>query len=336
MWTDVIFPYAHEADCLDADFDDFVLDDESIKSTEVKDPEQKTISFFHIEKQWNSISLKVAVRSPKAEFAKLLSEGAAVKDTVDCWILVRNAQSRLRIAEKLEFKNGAWSGSLTLKRADIRRETAVSAVCVLSKNVDATPGLAVEKGESIATSPVWRLYVDEPAVMPGGGMNSEWVKFSASPHPELRSKSDCVWHIDYDGREPKLLLNEAIPGIRQALSLRGTGGIGYRIKETLIHSLTQGVLLELCTISLMELESTDHDESSDWRLNLLDYIAGAHREEESDKVCARWIRNWHSPGNTASSVLSEVSTCIQRTLQIAHSSEYLIKIHEARSHHEHP
>lgn len=334
MWSDVIFPYAHESDCLNLYFQNFKLDNEPIPSAEVADREQKTISLFHIEKAWSSALCDVTVQYPEAEFIKLLPQNCTVEDSVDCWILVRNSHSRIRSAEKLQHLDGAWKGSLCIEKADLRKETTVTAVCVLSRELDHQKGLAFEKGESIATSLGWRLYVDEPTVMPGGGINSEWVKFSKSSNATLRSKSDCMWHVEYEDSEPKLLLNEEIPGLRPTLSMRGQNSIGHRIKDALIHSLNQGVLLELCTLSLMELEDVDVDNSTDWRCNLLDYIARSHKDEESDKVRMRWIEEWRSTGNTHSAVLSELSTCIQRTLKISHSSEYLIKIHEARIHHE--
>ena len=80
--------------------------------------------------------------------------------------------------------------------------------------------------------------------------------------------------------------------------MRGQASIGHRIKDSLIHSLNQRVLLKLCTLCLVELDAEDIDNSTDWRCNLLDYIASAHKEEESDKVRMRWIREWHSAGNT--------------------------------------
>ena len=46
MWSDIIFPYAHESDCLNLHFQNFKLDNEPTPSAEVTDKEQKTISLF--------------------------------------------------------------------------------------------------------------------------------------------------------------------------------------------------------------------------------------------------------------------------------------------------
>ena len=70
-----------------------------------------------------------------------------------------------------------------------------------------------------------------------------------------------MWHVEYGDSEPKLLLNEEIRQ-RPTLSMRGQASIGHRIKDALIHSLNQGVLLELCTLCLMELDAEDSDSST--------------------------------------------------------------------------
>ena len=56
-----------------------------------------------------------------------------------------------------------------------------------------------------------------------------------------------------DEKDPKLLLNEAIPGLKQVLSLRADG-IGHRIRDTLVHSFNQGIMMELCALGLAELD----------------------------------------------------------------------------------
>lgn len=333
MWTDIIFPYAHASDALRTEFSEFTLDGEPVAIADVMDSETNSISLFQREKPWQKITCQVTVSDPSQELADSLPDDCVIEDSVSCWILVRNNHSRLRIAEQLKPQNGSWAGTISLSKADLRSETTISATCVLSTELEQAPGLAFNKGESIATSRTWRLYVDEPTVMPGGNISSEWVNFSESPNTQLQSKSDCIWHISYDERDPKLLLNEAIPGLKQVLSLRGRTGIGHRIRDTLIHSLNQGIMMELCTLGLAELDPAENEQPADWRLNLLDYVAGAHQGEESDKVIRRWLNEWHL-NNAKSEVLSELSTCIQRTLKISHSTQYIAKIHEERNHHD--
>ena len=333
MWTDIIFPYAHASDALCIELHEFTLDGEPVASADVMDAETNSISFFQMEKPWQNIACQVTVTDPDEELTDSLPGGHVTGKSVSCWILVRNTHSRLRVAERLELKDGSWTGTISLSKDDLKKETTISATCVLSTELGQAAGLAFKKGESIATSKTWRLYVDEPTVMPGGNISSEWINFWESTNSQLQSKSDCIWHISYDEKDPKLLLNEAIPGLKQVLSLRGRTGIGHRIRDTLVHSLNQGIMMELCTLGLAELDPTEPEQPADWRLNLLDYVSGAHQSEESDKVIRRWLNEWHL-NNAKSEVLSELSTCIQRTLKISHSTQYIAKIHEERNHHD--
>ena len=108
--------------------------------------------------------MQVSVQYQEAEFIKLLPQNCAVKDSV-LLDVVRNSHSRIRSAEKLQHTDGGWKGNLSIEKADLKKETTVTAICVLSRELDHQKGLAFER-ESIATSSGWRLYVDEPTVMP--------------------------------------------------------------------------------------------------------------------------------------------------------------------------
>ena len=110
MWTDIIFPYAHASDALRIEFHEFTLDGEVVASADVMDTETNSISFFQMEKPWQTLACQVTVTDPDEELTDSLPAGHVPGESVSCWILVRNTHSRLRVAERLELNDGSWTG----------------------------------------------------------------------------------------------------------------------------------------------------------------------------------------------------------------------------------
>lgn len=324
MPSSIFYPYRYAAEALEISEASLDIDNVTGAGNEFINNEHHSIILTSYEKDWDELKLKVMITDPNQQIDQTLYKGVT-KENIQVWLVVRNTATRLRKAVLLKRNDDCWNGELSLSRDDIVRTTDIECYASLSKAIKAVEGFASNMHERIADAVSWKLYTDIVPAMPGGALNSEWLDFEQSANIELNKRKDCVWYLDLaDSESPCLYLNEAVPKLRQTLEVESKTSKPARVRDALIHSILQGAINEMAVFALSKAEGADIDELSEWQKKLLTSLARKIDSGSEEAITNRWITSWQA-STEAGQVLAEVTTAVQRHLNLNHSSEYLAK-----------
>jgi len=324
MPTSIFYPYRYAAEALEISEATLDVDNVDGAGNDFINNEHHSIIMTSYESNWSNLKLKIKITDPNQQIDGTLSKGIS-KNDIKVWLVVRNKTTRLRKAVQLTKKNNGWNGELSLLRDEIARTTDIECYASLSRNVKKEEGFASNINERLADSVPWKLYTDIVPAMPGGALNSEWVDFKESTNPELNERKDCVWYLDLsDSESPCLYLNESVPKLRQTLEVESKTSKPARVRDALIHSILQSAIIEMTVFSLSKSQDTELDELPKWQKKLLISLAKKIDSGSEEAVVNRWRTSWESSTETGQT-LAEVTTAIQRHLNLNLSSEYLAK-----------
>ena len=324
MSSKVFYPYCYAEQALEVDSLEVDLDGEEGRGNEFVDRENQSVVLTSLGSNWSTLTVRVLVSDPNSELQSVLPPEEK-EQIIQLWIVARNKYTRLRRAVSLKRVGDSWEGKLSLDKGELARTTELECFATLNCDVKPEDGYAWKVGERIADAPGWRLYTDIVPAMPGGALNSEWVRFEDSENHELTQRSDCVWYLDLaDEESPRLLLNEGVPNLRQTLEVEQKTGKSARIRDSLIHSILQSVINELAVFSLSKADGAAMEELPEWQQRLLISLARTDAAASEEIVVTRWITSWKG-GGEAGRVLAEISTAVQRHLKLSHSCEHLAK-----------
>ena len=324
MPSSIFYPYRYAEEALEISEASLDIDNVADAGNEFINNENHSIILTSYEKDWVELKLKVKITDPNQQIDQTLPQGLT-RDDVQVWVVVRNTATRLRKAVQLKNNDVSWSGELSISRNDIARTTDIECYASLSKEIKAVAGFASSIHERIADSVSWKLYTDIIPAMPGGALNSKWINFAQAANPEINKRKDCVWYLDLsDSESPCLYLNEAVPKLRQTLEVESKTSKPARVRDALNHSILQGAINEMAIFALVKAEGSELDELPEWQKKLLTSLARKIDSGSEEAVANRWITSWQA-STEAGQVLSEVTTAVQRHLNLNHSSEYLAK-----------
>lgn len=330
MSSSIFYPYKYAGQALEISEIDIDIDGEACAGNNFVDQEHRSIVLTSFEKKWEELKIRVKITDPNLQLDAVLPS-AVNKKIVKVWLVARNKSTRLRSSVLLQSSADGWVGELKLRREDYARTTELECFATLSTDIELIDGFANKSNERIADAESWKLYVDILPAMPGGALNSEWVNFDKSQNSELSKRNDCVWFLDLsDSESPRLLLNEAVPKLRQTLEVESKTSKPARVRDALIHSILQGVINELAIFALADADGSTLDELGEWQKKLLSGLARRDDSGSEAIVAERWIRSWKSSTDVGR-ILTEITTSVQRHLNVRHSSEYLARSVETES-----
>jgi len=325
--SSLIFPYKYSEDALEINIDEIKIDGELIDSSNVIDIDQNTVTLSGLEGEWDKAGITVSVKDPNHQLETYVPD-KSLTDSIELYLVVRNKFTRKRSSVELSKNtNGVWLGQFNLLKDELFKSTDVQCFAVLADDIQPEQGYTKRKSERIAASEQWKIYTDILPPMPGGALNSEWRDFSKDEKEELRNRDDCVWYLDLtDPESPRLLLNECVPSLRSALEVSQKTGRPARVRDALIHSILQSVLIELAVFVLGGARDMDLDDLPDWQQKLLTSLARRNDSSTVEVKAEEWIRVWGATnGSDHWLVLRDVTTAVQRHLNLYHSSEHLVK-----------
>lgn len=320
-------PYRYANDSLEMTIHGVAVDGAQLDLDTYANHGSAHLNLAILEQPWNTVELDIGVADANNQMKSVVPDETNIAN-VDVWAVLRNKYTRLRKGlELIKGKDGVWRGKLGIKRTDVVRATDLVCYAVLSKDLVARPGFAFKKGNRIADSTEWKIYTDAVPTMPGGALNSEWRNFAKDENLELRVRHDCVWFLDLaDPESPRLLLNESVPGLRGTLEVSQKTGKAARVRDSLVHSILQAVLLELAVYALTESRSSAEslEDLPDWQQKMLLVLARKNGSSTEQLKVEEWLSDWKN-GESTALVLRDLATCIQRHLNLVHSSEHLVK-----------
>lgn len=324
MSSKVFYPYHYAEQALEIADLAVDIDAQAGAGDEFVDPEHRSVVLTSLAQNWKTLTLRVSVGDPNNQLGAVLSPESN-DDVIQLWIIARNKTTRLRKSVHMQRVNDQWAGELLLTKGELARTTELECFATLSSYIEPVSGYAWRAHERIADAPGWKLYTDIVPSMPGGALNSEWVNFEDSRNPELHQRKDCVWHLDLsDAESPRLLLNESVPKLRQTLEVEQKISRSARARDTLIHSILQSAITELTVFSLSRANGAPLEDLPGWQQKLLTSLARTDADASEEIVANRWIRSWNE-GSEVGQILAEISTAIQRHLNLIHSCEHLAR-----------
>ena len=316
-------PYEYKDEALKIIFDSIIIDDNKGQLEDYLDKENHYLNLDTVE-SWQKIELGVAVDIPDVEINEVICEEETPENDITVLLILTSAKCRKRLPFKAEFSKNKWVSNIVLNRGDNYGTTKLQAYAVRTKDSSANNGRANKKGQRVADSADWNLYINEKPVMPGGAIDHEWKSFSDPSNGELNKYNNTLWYLDTSRDDaPKIILNDDIKGLKNILNNESRTGKNARARDTLISSIMQAVISYLM-FKILWKKASNLDELEEWETDLITDIAKKGVMDcSSDKTAERWLKmmeNYDVP-----SVINEVSAGIQKHVSLAADTKALIK-----------
>ena len=272
---------------------------------------------------WGRAIVGITLQAPAIhEVEKVLLEGENAEEAVRWSVVERGRDARIRRAWPMRATEGQLTASLELDRGDCAGAVRLQAVAVRRATARESLGFAWRKSERLGASTTCTLYVDEKPSMPGGNLPGEWVPFDDTP--ELEPYRDGLYHLRFEGDQPKLFLNESAAGLKVALLSEANTGRPARVRDAIFNAICVPVTLQLMTEAMTELHEVENlADLPSWAESALKTIASHSIDQSPEELISSWRTKWfdeHSPGR----VMQEWSGLISRHLKDRVSSEHLI------------
>lgn len=272
---------------------------------------------------WGRATARLTLEAPPDhEIEKVLLEGEKADAAVRWSLIERGRDARIRRAWPMALAEGQLTAALELNRGECAGALRLNAVATRRATATESPGLAWRKSERLGTSTTCTFYVDEKPSMPGGNLPGEWVPFDENP--DFESCKHGLFHLRFEGNQPKLFLNESATGLKVALLSEARTGRPARVRDALMNSICWPVTLQLMTEAMTELhEAEDLADLPNWAGDVLNIIASHSSDQSPEELISSWRTWWfdeHSPGR----VMQEWSGLISRHLEDRADCEALI------------
>lgn len=272
---------------------------------------------------WSRVTVGITLQAPADhEVEKVLLQGEEAKEAVRWSVVERGRDARIRRAWPMETAEGQLTASLELDRGDCAGALRLHAVAVRKATATECLGFAWRKSERLGISTTCTIYVDEKPSMPGGNLPGEWVPFDDTP--ELEPYRDSLFHLRFEGDQPKLFLNESAAGLKVALLSEASTGRPARVRDALINSICMPVTFQLMTEAMTQLDEVDSlADLPSWANGVLKTIASHSSDQSPEELISSWRTRWFDERSPAI-VMQEWSGLTSRHLKDRVTAEHLI------------
>jgi hypothetical protein len=315
------YPYAFASDSLALHVEEILIDSSTVNLEEVYDRESAQIGIVPrvVSKE---LRLRLVVADQTNELADVLQEGETVDSALA--VGVRLAVRATRVRRFIPFvhgDDGRWRAEMIIPAAELADRLTLSPAAIRLLEHGNSNGRASHRSEQVADGKPVVVELDKRPIVPGNALDAEWCNFGADESPpELRRRSDLAWFLDFTKPDrPKLFLNDGLYGFRQALEAPALRGLPAALRDALIGSVLQPVLVVLALEALAVLEGvskdSDGEEDNDpagWQQDVLVTLARNAGEATADLQVERWRDAWRN-GNRAE-VTVGLQTAVQRHL----------------------
>lgn len=287
------------------------------------------------ETTWTTMQLDLSVtvtgdsQAGLSRLEECLLAGETWSTGLNLVVTARDASGRSRVPVWLtapeDAAPGRWQGTLTVDRREASGPIGLVAYAVRSTDAaSGEEGKARRKGERIAESARFSVHLIDRPSMPGGLFDGEWRDFSKEGSG-LQSFEDCTSYLDLsDPDRPRLLLNERIEGLKQALMSEARRGAPARVRDQLMDSILSPVIHTLAVAALTEGASLEDDsELEGWRKGVLQCLARQSPASTEGPLIRDWLERWKA--GKANEVLTQIAPLIQLHLNSGGSASWLVK-----------
>jgi len=149
--------------------------------------------------------------------------------------------------------------------------------------------MAANRGDRVASSATWKVYIDDKHLLPGGDVDILWRSFKSAAESELRQQAGCYYALDLaDESRPKLFLNDDFAELKSALMSKARRGRSAYVRDTLTNGILQNVLTAMA-IEAVHADADTLDELDGWRKGLINTLSrhmypGYTREAAAEKM----------------------------------------------------
>lgn len=248
---------------------------------------------------WSKMELELEVRLDGLSVERALHSGERAEDVCQLVATLNCAASRVRRGWQMTTSDGSvWVTTVTAERRELRDVAEVEACVVRSAPARAlNSSLASRRAARLGASRQWRVYVDEPPVLPGRHLRVEWENFGESQDPRLRAASKSVYYLSLTESTPVLLLNAGFQGLRAILDNKARSGRMACIRDALFDSIAQPVWHALLEFTLAAIrQEGDAEGLEEWQQAVLRRLAQLmFRELDAEDAFERLLENCRKP-----------------------------------------
>jgi hypothetical protein len=316
-------PHRFEPESLELEVQGITADGTELNPASYVNTAAGTLDLTGLE-DWRECRIHVSARDTGGVVRDLIGCDEQVAGAVTLMLVLRGSSCRIRSSTALRRDGDLWSGCFDLTRSGHHGSADVRAIAIRRSPRPPEGHLAFRKGEHLADSKTWRVYVDDRPAVPGGAIDNEWKKFGSDPSEHLNRIADCPWYLDLSNEtKPRLIMNEDVEGLKRALSATQNTGRAARVRDALIHSVLQPVVTAL-VVHVLEQRVEEMDDLHEWQRGVLLSVAGKAGDDCTADVSAeRWLHQWRQ-GNTIT-VLPEIAVGVQRHLEVGRGAENLVR-----------
>jgi hypothetical protein len=317
------YPFAH--DFLTMQFDELLVDGVDIPLNEVVDREALHVGLAERVPQTN-LNIGLSVSCQLDGLTDVLGPGEDPEAVAAVAICSGTPSVRERSLHLCAPDGtGHWRVSVTIAASDAYGRISLRPTILRTVDGDSEQGTSWRKGEQIADGPAAVIELDAKPFIPGNSLDNEWKDFGAEDSPpELRSRKDLAWFLDLSNEDkPKLILNEAVPGLKKALESPARVGKPARVRDAVAHSILQPVLILLAHEALRTLATGPELEDSGWRGELLCLLGKQGRGMSARAQAEKWLGDWEGALHTELEL--SLQTAVQRHLDFGDGLEKLLK-----------
>jgi hypothetical protein len=259
---------------------------------------------------WTTCTLELSLSTNIDELLKCLPEQEREPKHLEALARVSGRSVRWRSLIRLEPSvTGGWKGSLTLNRAEVR-------------------GLASDAGARLAWSE--RVAIQTDYLPPSGDhLDIRYESFGASDQSLLKQSGDHAYVLDLTeatSPNPILWLNTDVRGLQRVLDSHATRGKMAAVRDTVNHSISQVVWLELIVAAASAAE--DGEGADGWQGSVLKRAArwlDPHGSIElTVNEISRVLGNGDVQGSERQWLVTRLSSAIQRGVPVQRSVRDLL------------
>lgn len=280
---------------------------------------------------WTTCTLQLSLSTNIDDLLNCLPKQEREPKHLEALARISGRSVRWRSLIRLEpSATGGWTGSLTLNRADVRGQIFLEAFLVRAVDAGAyaEAGLASDAGARLAWSE--RVAIQTDYLPPSGDhLDIRYESFGASDQGLLKQSSDHAYVLDLTeatSPNPILWLNTDVRGLQRVLDSHATRGKMAAVRDTVNHSISQVVWLELIVAAASAAE--DGDGADGWQGSVLKRAArwlDPHGSIElTVNEISRVLGNGDVEGSERQWFVTRLSSAIQRGVPVQRSVRDLL------------
>lgn len=224
---------------------------------EESDEDVQTLDLTNSDLPWKSIQIDIEANLPESELVRVLPEPSNAKEDATLVVSVTCSDTRMRRAVPLQYTDGVWSGTVTIRRDEARGSVRMTPRLARTTDIPSETGAshhATMRGAILAEGRALNLRIDPPSRDLDGVLNIVWSNFVTAENHWLRQHSGDLAFLDQNGSPPTLYLNSQFAELKAALHSKVRSGPTAVMRNLANALFAQTAWLELFCVAARSID----------------------------------------------------------------------------------